>query len=164
MNNYEMLNSLSNVAIIEVNDQPVKDWSAFRLSNEADISSAPVRESEGSKFLEIIRDAFIERMEFQRSDAIDKARPWHENEDYVLEIMDDDAVDIIHEVVDGCVPIYTHQIWETFTDLCAWSEDLSELGGPETDMNKNAMTALYMIGCRLGDALWRSYRKELMTS
>ena len=118
MNNYETLNSLSNVAIIEVNDQPVKDWSAFRLSNEADISSAPPRESQGSKFLESVRDAFIERMEFQRSDAIDKARPWHDNEDYVLEIMDDDAVDIIHEVVDGCVPIYTVQIWEAFVGLC----------------------------------------------
>ena len=151
MNNYEKLNSLSNVAIIEVNDQPVKDWSAFRLSNEADISSAPPTESQGSKFLESVRDAFIERMEFQRSDALGAWR------------ISEDAVDIIHEVVKGCVPVYRDLIWEAFVGLRAWSEDLSELGGPETDMNKNAMTALYMIGCRLGDVLWRSYRKELMT-
>ena len=163
MNNYEKLNSLSNVAIIEVNDQPVKDWSAFRLQNEADTSFTPRRESQGSKFLESVRDAFIERMALQRSDAIDKARPWHENEDYVLEIMDDDAVDIIHEVVKGCVPVYRDLIWEAFVGLRAWSEDLAELGGPETDMTKNAETALYLIGCRLGDILWKSYRKELMT-
>ena len=151
MNNYEKLNSLSNVAIIEVNDQPVKDWSAFRLSNEVGISSAPPTESQGSKFLELIRDAFIERMEFQRSDALAK---WQ---------MDEDVLDIIHEVVKGCVPVYRDLIWEAFVGLRAWSEDLSELGGPETDMTKNAETALYLIGCRLGDILWKSYRKELMT-
>ena len=151
MNNYEKLNSLSNVAIIEVNDQPVKDWSAFRLSNEVGISSAPPTESQGSKFLELIRDAFIERMEFQRSDALAKWR------------MDEDALDIIHEVVKGCVPVYRDLIWEAFVGLRAWSEDLAELGGPETDMTKNAETALYLIGCRLGDILWKSYRKELMT-
>jgi len=139
------------MTIIEVKDQPVRDWSAFRLSNEAGIASAPVIPSDGSKFLESVRDAFIERMEFQRSDALGAWR------------ISEDVVDIIHEVVDGCVPIYTHQIWETFTDLCAWTEDLSELGGPETDMNKNAMTALYMIGCRLGDVLWDAYKKELET-
>lgn len=151
MNNYEKLNSLSNVAIIEVNDQPVKDWSAFRLSNEVGISSAPPTESQGSKFLESVRDAFIERMEFQRSDALAKWR------------MDEDALDIIHEVVKGCVPVYRDLIWEAFVGLRAWSEDLAELGGPETDMTKNAETALYLIGCRLGDILWKSYRKELMT-
>ena len=151
MNNYEKLNSLSNVAIIEVNDQPVKDWSAFRLSNEVGISSAPPTESQGSKFLELIRDAFIERMEFQRSDALAK---WQ---------MDEDVLDIIHEVVKGCVPVYRDLIWEAFVGLRAWSEDLAELGGPETDMTKNAETALYLIGCRLGDILWKSYRKELMT-
>ena len=151
MNNYEKLNSLSNVAIIEVNDQPVKDWSAFRLSNEVGISSAPPTESQGSKFLESVRDAFIERMEFQRSDALGAWR------------ISEDAVDIIHEVVNGCVPAYRDLIWEAFVGLRAWSEDLAELGGPETDMTKNAETALYMIGCRLGDILWESYRKELMT-
>tara|TARA_E500000331_G_scaffold352740_1_gene401961 strand:+ start:560 stop:1039 length:480 start_codon:yes stop_codon:yes gene_type:complete len=159
MNNYETLNSLSNVAIIEVNDQPVRDWSAFRLSNEVGISSAPPRESLGSRFLETIRDTFIEQFDFERNAALDL-----EDDDLVNDLLFEHQHDIIHNVVDGCVPIYTHQIWETFTDLCAWSEDLSELGGPETDMNKNAMTALYMIGCRLGDALWRSYKRELMTS
>lgn len=139
------------MTIIEVKDQPVKDWSAFRLSNEVGISSAPPTESQGSKFLELIRDAFIERMEFQRSDALAKWR------------MDEDALDIIHEVVKGCVPVYRDLIWEAFVGLRAWSEDLAELGGPETDMTKNAETALYLIGCRLGDILWKSYRKELMT-
>ena len=59
MNNYEKLNSLSNVAIIEVNDQPVKDWSAFRLSNQADISIAPPTQSQGTKILELVRDASL---------------------------------------------------------------------------------------------------------
>ena len=158
MNNYEKLNSLSNVAIIEVNDQPVKDWSAFRLSNEVGISSAPPRESQGSKFLESVRDAFIEQVDFERTAALET-----EDEDLVNDLLFEQRHDIIHEVVNGCVPDYRDLIWEAFVGLCAWSEDLAELGGPETDMTKNAETALYLIGCRLGDILWKSYRKELMT-
>ncbi len=158
MNNYEKLNSLSNVAIIEVNDQPVKDWSAFRLSNEVGISSAPPTESQGSKFLELIRDAFIEQVDFERTAGLDT-----EDEDLVNDLLFEQRHDIIHEVVKGCVPAYRDLIWEAFVGLRAWSEDLAELGGPETDMTKNAETALYMIGCRLGDILWESYRKELMT-
>ena len=146
------------MTIIEVKDQPVRDWSSFRLSNEAGIASAPVIPSDGSKFLERVRDSFIEQFDFERNAMVDL-----EDEDLVSDLMFEQRHDIVHNVVDGCVPIYTHQIWETFTDLCAWSEDLSELGGPETDMNKNAMTALYMIGCRLGDVLWDAYKKELMT-
>ena len=142
---------------IEVKDQPVRDWSAFRLSNEAGIPVRPGKDSEGSKFLERVRDSFIEQFDFER-----EAMLGSEDEDSVSDLMFEQQHDMIHNVVDGCVPIYTHQIWETFTDLCAWTEDLSELGGPETDMNKNAMTALYLIGCRLGDTLWVHYRKELM--
>ena len=156
MNNYEMLNSLSNVEVIEVADVPVKEWSFIRLSNEAGLKGGPEKDSEGASFLEIVRDTLIEQFDSDRAAMLE-----HEDEDLVSDLMFDQRYDIIHGVVDGCVPIYTYKIWLTFVSLGAWAEDLAEYGGPETDMTKNAMTAIYMIGHRAADAVMDTYRKEL---
>jgi hypothetical protein len=32
------------------------------------------------------------------------------------------------EIADYCVPVYTHNLWVTFVDLAAYSEDVSDLG------------------------------------
>lgn len=145
-----------NSDVIEVADKPVKEWSFIRLSNEAGLMAGPEKDSEGASFLEIVRDTLIEHVGLERATMVDEY-----DEDWADTALFDQIHDIIHNVVDGCVPIYTYKIWLTFVSLGAWAEDLAELGGPETDMTKNAMTAIYMIGCRLGDAVMDTYRKEL---
>ena len=52
-----------------------------------------------------------------------------------------------------CIPVPTYEKWDTFHDLCAWTEDLTEYGGPEADMTDNATIAIYMIGCRLAESV-----------
>lgn len=61
--------------------------------------------------------------------------------------------DSAHEIADSAVPVYTYKMWQTFVDLCAWDEDLDDLGGSTGDMTKDAMAALYLIASRLAYAL-----------
>jgi hypothetical protein len=65
----------------------------------------------------------------------------------------DDLTDGIAERADSNVPIYTHELWSIFVDLGAYQEDVSELIGAGTDMEKMAQVALYMIAERLLSAL-----------
>lgn len=65
---------------------------------------------------------------------------------------DDDPSDTAHGVADGCVPVYsTHNLWATFADLCAYREDLDEIGYTYVSDHPEDMpaTALYAIGHRL---------------
>ena len=55
----------------------------------------------------------------------------------------------LSEYADGAVPVYTHERWQVFTDLCAYDEDTDDLAGPDTDMTQRAGIALYMIAERL---------------
>ena len=66
---------------------------------------------------------------------------------------DGDRSDHVHAAAEACIPVYTHEQWDTFHDLYAWTQDLTELGGPEDDMTKNATAAIYLIGCRLAGAV-----------
>ena len=72
---------------------------------------------------------------------------------------DGDRSDQAHAAADACIPIPTFRQWDTFHDLYAWTEDLTETGGPSDDMTVNATTAIYQIGRRLADAViaWRVY-------
>lgn len=77
-------------------------------------------------------------------------------EDDVYELMQDDSYDeddSPHEIADGAVPIYTHELWKTFVDLAAYQEDPSELGAEPDDMTKCAGVCLYMIADRLARAI-----------
>ena len=68
----------------------------------------------------------------------------------------EDLGDVIHEVADAEVPIYTHQRWATFVDLAAYQEDLSEWSDTVAvdDLERGvAGVALYMIAARLLYAL-----------
>ena len=66
---------------------------------------------------------------------------------------EDDPSDAAHEVADSAVPIYTHDRWQTFTDLCAYQEDLSEYGPLPDDLTDAAALALYAIAYRLAYAV-----------
>ncbi len=66
---------------------------------------------------------------------------------------DRDSDDVVHEIADGAVPVYTHSLWAAFTDLSAYLEDPSDLTEDASDMTAAAASCLYMIAGRLAGAL-----------
>lgn len=87
--------------------------------------------SAGASFLLSVQDEILDAHEYD---------PWTAN-----------ACDVF-EIADQLVPIYTHDLWETFADLAAYREDVTDFGPIET-MEKGAQVALYMIAERLASAL-----------
>ena len=71
----------------------------------------------------------------------------------------DEFSDLIHEIVDSALSVYTYEIWETFIGLSAWEEDVSEYGSPE-DMTSAASWAISMIGERAANAIWHKLQEE----
>lgn len=69
----------------------------------------------------------------------------------------DDLDDRIHEEADAAVPIYTHEMWTTFVDLAAYTEDVSEFASGDEEMDRLAAVALYIIAERLLQALVREW-------
>ncbi len=57
----------------------------------------------------------------------------------------------IHEIADRAVPVYTHTIFTTLVDLCAYDEDLE--GFEFSNMTEEAAHCLYQVAYRLADAL-----------
>lgn len=76
---------------------------------------------------------------------------------HVLESRDE-GEDAAAYIADAAVPVYTCDIWATFTDLAAWQEDLSELGDDGRDLTKSASLALYVIAERLASVLIEANR------
>lgn len=77
---------------------------------------------------------------------------WLEQVARSLDDSDDWTEDTAHELADDVVPIYTHERFQVFVDICAYQEDVTEFG-PIGDMEQAAGVALYMIAVRLIDAL-----------
>lgn len=71
----------------------------------------------------------------------------------------DEFSDLVHEVVDNALSVYTYEIWKTFVGLCAWDEDVSEYGTSE-GMTQAASVAIFMIGERLANAIWCKLQEE----
>lgn len=104
-------------------------WQLARMAGCADPDAI---DSPGAAFLRNVESATIEQCEY--------AGAWDP----------DDA----HEIADGAVPVYTGDLWRTFTDLAAWVEDLDEAGGSSGgDMSADAALALYLIASRLAYAV-----------
>ncbi len=122
-----------------------RDLTTYHLANLADCASPDARDaygcipsadaspSPGAVFLRDVADAY----DGARDDLSEHPYP----------------EDLLHELADGAVPIYTHSRWQTFTDLCAYNEDLTEYGAPPADMTDAAGLALYIIARRLLEAL-----------
>lgn len=91
--------------------------------------------SPGAKFLLSVQEA----VENYPTDQGGPTATWEEFDKY----------DAAHGIADDAVPIYTHDLWATFVDLAAYSEDVSELPGDGQDMGDLAKVALYMIAERL---------------
>lgn len=102
-----------------------------QLARIAECYSPDSFTSPGARFLEEIADSVNER-----------------REDGSLVRVDAPA-----EIADAAVPVYTHERWQTFVDLGAYEEDVSELGADASDLTQCAAVALYMIAERLAGAL-----------
>jgi hypothetical protein len=101
------------------------------LANYAEVSDPDSTTSPGAVWLRSVRDAFVEALKQADEGSY--------------------LTDIITEVADNCVPIYTHEMWRIFVDLGAYSVDISEYysspdhfdGSDPAQMTKMAQTALY---------------------
>lgn len=113
-------------------------WQLASLAQcgEPDSSGSP-----GADFLVFVRDAVQEHIENAGTSG-DRARDF----------------DDLHEIVDGCVPVQTHEVWKAFVDLTAYNErdidGMIEYHVGQGDMTRCATAALYQIGERLAYALW----------
>jgi hypothetical protein len=65
----------------------------------------------------------------------------------------EDTQDVIRELADAAVPVYTHEMWRVFVDLAAYDVDDEGLHDREDDMTQRAMVALYVVAERLLNAL-----------
>lgn len=120
----------------------------FTLAGLAECDDPDSDDSPGADFLRRVAGDVIDRVEWHREQGDDLAGV--------------DWSDVAHEVADGCVPVYTYGMWQTFVDLAAWQEDPMELGGGE-DMTRSAMVCLYLIGERLALALLEEVREAAKT-
>lgn len=110
-------------------------YNAFQLARLADCGEPDTEHSPGARFLESVRDAVDEMIEYSKPAGMDE------------------VADGIREIADGAPDVYTAARWAQFVDLAAWQEDLSEIGGGGEDMTGNAGLALYLIAERLATKL-----------
>ena len=105
------------------------------LGRMADVRAA----ADGLKFLDLVRETFIEWLGCCGADCPED-----------VERMSGDAK---WDNVESAIPVYDADLWTTFADLGAWSEDVSEYVRPDADMDSRGRFALTLIGERLWDAL-----------
>lgn len=117
---------------------------AFELAGLADCASPDKLDSLGAQFLTLVADSVRET--WAGANKVTR-RDWQDG-------------DMAHDATDGCVPVYTYDVWRTFVDLAAWQEDVTEYG-PIDDMERAAMDALYMIGERLAMQLLAELAAEV---
>lgn len=103
--------------------------SPYELAGMADCASPDSSESPGAVWLETV---------WSVADGYDEPRDW----------------DVVGELADSCVPVYTHNRWQVFVDLAAYNEDPTDLGADGSDMNQAAGVCLYLIAERLIAAIW----------
>lgn len=114
--------------------------------------------SSGARFLRRVEDGTREALDSWAAEqdpddlaAMDPAR-WADEIDHDGRL---------HEVADGAVSIYTHDLWATFADVAAYDEDPSEYGDPDGQtMTALAGWCLYAIAQRLAVALVTEWAGE----
>lgn len=100
-------------------------YNAHQLAYHADCHSPDSPDSPGAQYLALVRDSIVEayRYTVEHGNTFDR--------------------DDLHEVVDGCVPVYTHNLWQTFTDLGAYNVDLDDYS---PDLEHYPAIAVYTVG------------------
>lgn len=109
-------------------------WELYRMAN---CGQPDGRESPGNRFLDDVRDDCIEHI---RTDGMTPGA------------LHDKAGELAGQAVYDLESRGTYRKWLTFTDLCGWQEDLSNLGyeyQPDEGLGKGADLALYAIAERL---------------
>lgn len=126
----------------------IREMSVFEFAGSewADCASPDNESSAGAKFLQHVVDDTVELIE-SAGDSFD------------ADTIDDDGS--VGRIADNAPNVYTSTKWAQFVDLAAWQEDVSELAGEETNLDKLASIALYMIAERLATAICRSVDDEL---
>ena len=109
-------------------------WVPVRCANEADASlrNGWLPDGAGAQYLLSVVSSLLEAIDYEP---------------------DEDRSDQAHYAADSNISVYTHEQWDTFHDLTAWSEDLDEIGGATTDITSNATAAIYLIGSRLAHSV-----------
>lgn len=123
-----------------------REWTAYRLANEAECTGPDSATSAGAKMLESVRDSVVDGWEYT----------YASNEKESVD--DDQASEIVTEAADGGPDVYTHQMWSEFVDLCAYKEDPTELGFDGSDMDQGARYCLYIIAERCARAVMDALR------
>ena len=110
----------------------------FQLARLADVADPDSAESPGANFLRHVAEEYEEHAAYCRDNGVP--------------IDPDD----FYQFADSAVPIYTHERWQVFTDLCAYAEvDDGEIDGLPLsgDLTEQAGQVLYGIALRLLYAL-----------
>lgn len=110
---------------------------SHQLAGLAGTPSPDSHNSPGANYLERIRDTICDSYRYatEHNDTFDE--------------------DDLHQIIDGCVPVYTHELWTTFTDLAAYQHDVRDYGyefDPDRPEQYPA-AALYTIGMALASEL-----------
>lgn len=127
----------------------VSGMSAYTLADMAMTTCPDSLDSAGAEFLTAVRSDVVEQLRY----LVDTAAPEDDPIDPAELAELGRQHDVLTEVADGAPSIYTFQKFRQFTDLAAWQEDISDYADGETDMEKMAGIALYMIAERLVSAL-----------
>lgn len=100
-------------------------YNAHQLAGLADCYSPDSPDSPGAQYLALVRDSIVEayRYTVEHGNTFDR--------------------DDLHEVVDGCVPVYTHNLWQTFLDLGAYNVDVDDYS---PDLEHYPAIAVYTVG------------------
>ena len=121
----------------------INNFSAYRLSLKAGVESPDALNSLGAQFLASVRDALVEWVEYVR-DAYD------------VQSLPETAQETAIDQVDATMPAYTHQLWQTFTDLAAYDDE----SAGEFDGGTMTEKVSYILACiaeRLFVALAEEY-------
>ncbi len=119
----------------------IQEYPPHNLAYRADCKSPSTDEGRG--FLTLTRDCLLERVTYYLADQDDDETPdWNDFRD-----------DVVWEVADGVVPVYTYDVWATFTDLAAYNEGCADYVPVDATMEDRARAALYLIAERLCHAL-----------
>jgi hypothetical protein len=119
---------LCSVAVAESTIDARQAWlksiNAYYMASFIDIATPASLSSKGAEFLDGLRYYLL---------------AWFNENDEPVNV---------GQVAEYAVPIYTHDTWETFVDLCAYNEDIEDWVDESMDMNQRASMALYSIAER----------------
>jgi hypothetical protein len=113
---------------------------AYQLADMADVTRSGG--GAGDRFLLAVRDAWADELVDGRG----------------FPLAPDEAEDLWMQIADDAPSVYTSRKWEQFTDLNAWSEDISDY--EIKSMDTMASVALYQIADRLLHALYNELHDD----